>query len=242
MRDEAAIALVLVLVIASAGAGYFVGNSSQKAVTTTLTSTLVTHMTTTYSTTFSTTTSVFSTATQSVLAGTGCSTPVSQPPTGTNDTNLYYITAPSVASLCITYEYKTAGNASYTPNWGYLSFTGGGGSQFDTCDYPSSYLCAGITLSVSPIFAQFSGNTNVTVTYRFNFTSGLLQGLYQVFNTSKCYPTVLVYEDYNYTRINVGGVGGGPGGPGCTFPLPQPANVWVVGVSNMRVSAVPVVA
>ena len=226
MRDEAVIALVLVLVIASAGAGYFVGASNSQ------TSTLVSTDTTTFATTYTVTSSIVSTMTrtQSVLAGTGCSTLVRQPPAGTNDTNLFYLSEPSEAAICITYQYDGKGNVTFGPDLDYV-MGGSGGMTVTSC---SLYPCAGINVSVSPTFVQYDGPTNITVTYRFTTSAGLQVGLYWLLPNG-CTPVVLVYGQ-NYTRINIGGVGATLS---CYTAPPIPSNAWPVGVSNMAVSAVP---
>ena len=103
MRDEAVIALLLVLVIASAGAGYYVGNSNRQTVTTTSVLSSISTLTTTYTTT----------QTKNVPAGTACSEPVTPPSAGTNDTNLFYLSAPSKSTVCVTYEFR--GTGSFAP-------------------------------------------------------------------------------------------------------------------------------
>jgi hypothetical protein len=227
MRNEVVISLAIVLMVVGAGAGYFEGNSGRQTITTT--ATLVSSATKTSTSTYTATSTVLSTVTetQSVLAGTGCSTPVKQPPAGTNDTNLFYLSEPSEAAICVTYEYEGQGNVSFARDFVYNY--GGSGSSCNVTP------CPGISWSVSPTYATFNGITNVTVTYRFTTSAGLQKGLYWLMVTS-CSAIVLVYVE-NFTRINIGGTG-----PLDCFGSqpPAPIGIWAVGVSNMTVSAVPV--
>ena len=226
MRQEIIAVILVLLVAGSLGVGYLSGVSNRQ--TTTSVSTDTTTTVTTYTTTSSVVTTM--TKTQPVLAGTDCSTPVRQPPAGTNDTNLFYLTEPSNATICITYQYEGKGNATFGPNLNYVM--GGGGMTVTSC---SLNPCSGISVSVSPTLVEFDGLTNITVTYRFTTSAGLQVGLYWLLATP-CAPVVLVYGQ-NYTRINIGGVGETIS---CLAISPTPVNVWAVGVSNMTVSAVPV--
>jgi hypothetical protein len=226
LKNEILAVILMLLVVGSLGVGYLSGASNRQ------TTTLVSTDTTTFVTTYTTTSSIVSTMTrtQSVLAGTGCSTPVRQPPAGTNDTNLFYLSESSEAAICITYQYEGKGNATFGPNLDYVM--GGGGMTVTSC---LLHPCSGVNVSVSPTFVQYDGLTNITVTYRFTTSAGLQVGLYWLLVNS-CAPVVFVYGQ-NYTRINIGGVGATFG---CFAGSPTPVNVWPVGVSNMTVSAVPV--
>lgn len=227
MRQEILAVILVILVAGSLGVGFLAGVNNRQTTTSvsTDTTTLVnTHVIT--STTVSTTT-----RTQSALAGTGCSTPVRPPPAGTNDTNLFYLSDPSEAAICVTYEYQGNGNATFGSNVLYV--TGGGGITATSCAVSP---CPGLNMTASPTAVQFKGTTNITVTYRFSTFTGLQKGLYWLWGNS-CGPVAVLVYGQNYTRINVGGLGSTIG---CYVELPLPLNIWVVGVSNMIVSAVPV--
>lgn len=226
MKQEILAAILVLLVVGSLGVGYLSGVSSRQ--TTTLVSTDTITTVTTYTTTSSTV--LTTTRTQSVLAGTGCSTPVEQPPAGTNDTNLFYLSAPSEAAICITYEYEGEGNATFGPNLDYVM--GGGGMTVTSC---LLHPCSGINVSVSPTLVEYDGLTNITVTYGFTISAGLQAGLYWLLANS-CAPVVFVYGQ-NYTRINVDGIGATLS---CYAGSPSPVNLWPVGVSNITVASVPV--
>ena len=220
MRDEAVIALLLVLVIASAGAGYYVGNSNRQTVTTTTVLSSISTLPITYTTT----------QTKYIPAGTACTEPVPPPPAGTNDSNLFYLSASSKSTVCVTYEFR--GTGSFAPTNPLLGLM-----QNDTGHSCPSSSCWGINVTASPIFAQYYGRTNITLTYQISTTALLESGVYAI-GISQCVPVLLVYGQ-NYTRISTDYTGGETSGY-CNFG--QPVEYWVIGVSNLTISAVPTYA
>src|SRR5579863_975832 len=146
MKDGLVAALLVVVIALSAAGGYYGGVSTQRTVTSISTAA----------------------STGSLLAGTGCTAPVSQPSDGSNLTNIYVLSVPSEATICVAYTYQGSGTASYDA---YLSY------DMQACQPPPS-PCSGLNGSVSPSFVSFNGKTNVTVTYRVSASAGLPQGIY----------------------------------------------------------------
>jgi hypothetical protein len=143
MRNEAVAALLVATVILSAATGYYSGVARQRTVTSTSTTTL----------------------TRSVLIGSDCATPVSQP-SSSNETNIYILSVPSEAAICVTYTYEGNGNVTYGTEFY---------SQGQSCSFAQ---CVGLNGSVSPTIVSYNGLTNVTVTYRISASPGLAQGTY----------------------------------------------------------------
>jgi hypothetical protein len=198
MRNEAVVALLVAAIILAAAGGYYSGVANQKTVTS-----------------ISTTAS-----TRSILAGTGCTTPVNQPPASSNLTNVYILSVPSESAMCVAYTYEGSGNVSYSA---YLTY------DMQACQALSS-PCSGLNGSVSPSFVSYNGETNVTVTYRISTSAGLAQGVYSL-SIEGCEWESLVVgpAPANISKIPVCSPT-----PNTTYP---PA--WVVGVTNITVEQVP---
>ena len=190
-------------------------NARTATSTSTTTSTLLTTATDTATVTST------ETASSTDLEGTSCSTPVTQPPP--NGTNIYYLTAPSEAAICITYEYSGRMNATYVANL--ISVTGG------SC---LSSECQGMNASVSPRSVAYDGPTNITLTYRISTTSELSDGLYWLQMVPTCLVAVLAYGKA-YSQINLIQASL----TSCVDFASGPIAVWVVGISNMTYSEVP---
>jgi hypothetical protein len=95
---------------------------------------------------------------------------VSQPQAGSNKTNLYILSVPSEAVICVAYTYEGNGNQSYEAEF----YSTGQSCMCPNCSTP----CTGLSGSASPSSLSYDGPTNVTVTYRISASAALAQGLY----------------------------------------------------------------
>jgi len=212
MKSEILAVVLVVLVLGSLGAGYLSGVGNRQTIT------IVSTPTTTVPTTLVTTT----TNSQSVLAETGCTTPVSQPPAGSNLTNVYVLSVPSEAAICVVYTYQGSGNQSYRAYFDSLPYG---------CDISPS-PCTGLNGSASPSFISYNGTTNVTVTYGISTSVGLAQGTYW-----------LIVGYYEFESLVVGqpptNISAIPAFSSTAAPYSPSPQILVVGVTNITVEQVP---
>ena len=191
----------------------YLGGIGSRQTTTTVSTTTVTTVTTTVSTT---------TNSQSGLAGTGCTTPVSQPPAGSNLTNVYVLSVPEEGAICVAYTYQGSGNQSYKATFESLPY----GCQ------TSPSACTGLNGSASPSFISYNGTATVTVTYRIATSAGLAQGTYW-----------LIVGYYEFESLAVGpppdNISAIPAFSATSAPYSPSPQVQVVGVENITVGQVP---
>ena len=218
MRQEILAIILTLLVVGSLGVGYFGGVSNRQTTTVVATSTSF----------VSTTSSLTTTVTQTAVAGTGCTTPVSQPRAGSNLTNVYVVSVPSEAVICVAYTYYGSGNAINNAKF----FSSSQPCWCSSC--PSA--CAGINGSASPSFISYEGLTNATVTYRISTSAGLAKGMYWLIVGYWEFEALVVGP----TPENVSAYHSPPFSATTApySPLPQ---ILVVGVTNITVVQVPCV-
>lgn len=165
MRDEAIIALILVLVIASAGAGYYVGNSSKQTVTSTETSLLT------------------STTTEIPSANGTCGHPLYPAGNSTMLSDVVQILPNSTGLVCVTYSVDPQQAQEFQKSilpGGEIYLLGGKGVP---------PVARGVNLTViSAVIAQ----SNETVEYQMQ-TSGNSTGAYTWWAAGKCpgFPLVI---------------------------------------------------
>jgi hypothetical protein len=218
LKNEVLAVILALLVVGCLGVGYLSGIGNRQT-TTIVSTTTETIPTTIISTTISS---------QGNLGETGCTTPVSQPPAGSNLTNVYILSVPSEAVICVAYTYYGSGNATHSAEF----FSS---SQPCWCsDCPSA--CAGINGSASPSFISYDGLTNSTVTYRISTSAGLAKGTYW-----------LIVGYWEFEALVVGptpenvSVYHTPPFSATTAPYSTPPTTLVVGVTNITVAQVPCV-
>ena len=162
-----------------------------------------------------------------------CSTKVGTVQSGMVD--VYQVTVPSDAVICINYSFHRAGVNSFSSNYGPIT-SSNGESSFYSCgarNGTETFACPGLSITSSPSAVSHLAGQNVTVAYGVSASGSLKNGMYWFFIES-CTPILLVVGP-----IPSGAASWAIGSAvSCISSLDGPATSRVVGVTNINVVSV----